>query len=357
MNVDFFANGAAHGPVAQRLVNSGMSTNALRPYIAEDGRAYITVNDGDKLKAIPTINATLRKDEWKQYDTALLRVTEERLIGIADLMSRGLTHNINNGLGKTVLEYEDLGDVNDADLSMDGLNRGQNDRPNYELKFLPLPIVHADFQVNARALATSRQTGDALDTTMAQLKGRKVAEKLEDILFNGSGSYSFGGGTLYGYTDFPNRNTGSLDAAWDGAPPTSTETIGQSILADVTAMKQALIDDGFYGPYVLYIPTHYETALDGDFKADSDVTIRERILKIDQIQDIRVADMLTAGTDQVLLVQMTSDVIRLVNGMAPTTVQWDVEGGMAVNFKIMAIQVPQPRADQNGNCGIAHFSV
>jgi hypothetical protein len=35
-------------------------------------------------------------------------------------------------------------------------------------------------------------------------------------------------------------------------------------------------------------------------------------------------------------------------------VQWETVGGMRLNFKVMAIQVPQIREDFNGNCGICH---
>jgi len=55
-------------------------------------------------------------------------------------------------------------------------------------------------------------------------------------------------------------------------------------------------------------------------------------------------------------VQQTSDVIREVVGMDITTVQWEEEGGMRLNFKVMAILVPQLRADFNGNTGIVHGS-
>jgi hypothetical protein len=43
--------------------------------------------------------------------------------------------------------------------------------------------------------------------------------------------------------------------------------------------------------------------------------------------------------------------------MDVTTVQWDEKGGMKKNFKIMAIIVPQLRADQNSNTGIVHGTV
>jgi len=54
------------------------------------------------------------------------------------------------------------------------------------------------------------------------------------------------------------------------------------------------------------------------------------------------------------MVQMTSDVARAINGMPITTVQWESAGGMRLNFKVMAIQVPQIRSDYDGNSGICH---
>ena len=36
------------------------------------------------------------------------------------------------------------------------------------------------------------------------------------------------------------------------------------------------------------------------------------------------------------------------------SVQWESVGGMRLNFKVMAIQVPQLRADYYNNCGILH---
>lgn len=343
ISLDFITNGQAFGSAAQKLLNSRMDVGSLRPYVAEDGRAYVTVNG----QAIPVVNATLRKDEWKQYDQAVIQVTQERLIGIADLNSRGLTYSIPSGMGKTVLEYEDATDINDATMNMDGLVRGTNDQPEWVLKYLPLPIVHADFQLNMRQLEASRNTGAPLDTVIAQMKARKVAEKLESMLFMGSSSYAFGGGTIYGYTDHPNRNTYTLNTHWNDSGAT-----GSTILADVLGMKQKLVGDGYYGPYVVYIPTNYETKLDDDFKANSDLTVRQRILQIGGIQDIKVADMLTG--DNVVMVQMTSDVVRMVNGLPITTLQWDEQGGLVTNFKIMTIQVPQIRATSEGDCGICH---
>ncbi len=343
--VDVLINGKAYGSVAQKLLANGMDVNVLRGYIGSDGRAYFT-NNG---KAVPTLNATLRKDEWKHYDTAVIKAAQERLIGVADLYSRGLTYSIPNGLGTTVLEYEDISDISAAQMSMDGISRSKSDRPEFDINYLPLPIIHKDYQINSRVLASSRNTGAALDTTMAELAARMVAEKLEDILFNGASAYTFGGGTIRGYTDHPSRNTVSLTANWDASAAT-----GETILTDALAMKQASIEAKYYGPWVMYIPTGYETVIDGDFKSNSDKSTRQRILEVDGIQDIKVSDKLTANN--VLLVQMTSDVVRMVQGLAITPVEWESEGNMVHHFKVMTIQVPQIRSDQNGNCGVTHAS-
>ena len=62
----------------------------------------------------------------------------------------------------------------------------------------------------------------------------------------------------------------------------------------------------------------------------------------------------TAYAFTMLFVQMTPDVARAVNGMDITTVQWEDHGGFRQNFKVMAMLVPQIRADFNGNTGIVH---
>jgi len=159
-DIDFIANGKATGTVAQKLLANGMNPMALKPWIAEDGRCYTTVMVNGVAKAALTNNATLRKDEWKHMDEAILPASRSRLVGIADLYSKNLVYRLGNGLGKTVLEYESLSEITPAEMTMDGVNRSQKDRPNYELNYLPLPIIHKDFHFNARVLAASRTTGD-----------------------------------------------------------------------------------------------------------------------------------------------------------------------------------------------------
>ena len=341
LNVDFIGKeGQAQGDLAaQAMLNGRLEPGRMRPYIGKNGRAYITLYKGGNPKelssyqAIPVDNATLQRDEWKQLDDAVLKISEERLGGIQDLIDNGLTFDLGNAMGTTVLEWHDISDAMEASLTMDGVTRGKGDRPNYGTHYLPIPIIHVDYEINARVLEASRKLGNPLDTTSAERAARKVNEKLEEMLFTDI-SYSFGGGAIKSYLNFADRNQVSLTENWDASGKTAAE-----ILADVLNLKQASIDAYHYGPWMLYIPTAYETTLDGDYDATTPgTTIRERILKIAGIKGIKIIDKLTANN--VLLVQMTTDVVRLVRGLGIQNIEWQTEGKFITKYKVLTIQVP-----------------
>jgi uncharacterized linocin/CFP29 family protein len=368
IQLDLMSPEGVSGELATYMQKTRKQPGAMRPYLAigKDGieRSYITiymggdVKDPANYKAVPlqANTATLRRDEWKQYDDAVLMVQRERLTGIADLESRGLIYNLKNPMATMVLQYEDMDDSMEVEMTMDGVSRAKNDRPAFDQKYLPIPIIHGDYEINARELEASRALGNGLDTTKAEAVARRISEKLEELLFTNT-TYTKGGGTVYSYINHPNRNPQTLTLAWDNASKTPAQ-----ILADVIAMKAKMIADKFYGPYVIYIPTAYETELDKDFtntvagtqtNGTSD-TIRERILKIEKIEAVKVSDHLPANN--VVMVQMTSNVVRLVKGFAMQNVEWKSEGGMVANYKVMTIQVPQIRATQSGQCGIVHLA-
>lgn len=361
--VDLVFNGQAQGTVASQLLSMGrMDVGMMKPFIGKDGKPRITVfkggdaTDPKNYETIQANAATLRRDEWKTLDAAILRVAESRLGGVQDLIDKGLVYNLGNGMGTTVLEWHDVSDAGDADLTMDGVTRADGDRPTFQHNYLPLPIIHADYEINTRVLAASRNLGNPLDTTMAERSARKVAEKLEKMLFTDT-TYSWGTAdarnrnTIYSYVNHPDRIQQTLSTNWDNSSKTPAD-----IVSEVLTMKQNSINNYHYGPWMLYIPTAYETAIDEDYDttAPSGTTIRERLLKISGIQGIKVVDTLPANN--VLLVQMTSEVVRLVRGMGIQNVEWTTEGGMVHKYKVMTIQVPQIRSDANSKTGVVHLA-
>lgn len=350
--MDFILNGAANGSVAQMLMAHNFNPNALRPYIGAEGKSFLTVNNGGQDQALVTNTpAALRYEDWKTMDTAVIAAARTRLRLVQDLRSGGLEYTIPGGMGKTVLMSENMTDVGKAVVSMDGLRKGPADRPEFNLVNLPLPIIHQDFNFSAREIQASRQGGSPLDLTMAEQAARAVAETAEQLAVGTYGAYQFAGGNIYGLTNFPQRLTQEITA------PTASGWTPRTLLLEVLAMRQAASDSRHYGPYRLYVAPAWDQYLDDDFStAKGDISLRERLQKINGVQEVVTLDALGSGFDMVL-VQMTSNVIREVVGMELVTLQWPTDGGMNINFKVMAILVPQIRTDANGRTGLVHGNV
>lgn len=345
--MDFILNGQANGNVASVLMANNFDPNSLRPYVNNRGQSCITqvINGKPQEIVLNSTQATLRKDDWKLLDAAIIKAAKPRLRAVADLRGSGLQYTIPNGMGKTVLETETQSDISPASVSMDGLRQAENDRPVFELSNLPLPIIHKDFNFSARQVMASRNGGSPLDTTTAELAGRRVAETAEQLLLGTYGTYNFGGGTIYGYSNFPKRITRSVTA------PDDSGWTPALCVREVLSLKAASQAAKHYGPWMLYTSPAWDEYLDDDYsQAKGDNTLRDRIRAIEGIQDVRTLDYLDGF--RMFLVQMTSDVVREVIGLDITTVQWESHGGMQLNFKVMAIMVPQLRADFYGNTGI-----
>ena len=382
---DYVQNGQGFGEVAGALAGCRYEPGLMRPYFDDKGQRCVTINTGRKVKnekgiyvpefkktlisnlaanglGNPVWNATsLRKDEWITMDQQILKSARQRLRAWSDLAAVSSFSGF-NGMSKTILESESMSDPGEAIVDMDGISEGRSDSPLFKNRGLPLPITHSSFWFSSRNLAVSRNSGTPLDLTMAEAAGRRVAEMVEKTLIGAETGISYGKAanypdyeipTVYGYTNFGQRNTKTDLTTPTGSNPAST-------VQDVLEMRQLLYDDHFYGPYMLYHSDDWDSYLDNDYyalatsgMASPSQTLRDRLRKIEGIQDVRRLDFLT-DTFTLLLVQMTSDVARAVNGMDITTIQWESKGGMQLNFKVMAIMVPQLRADYNGNCGIVH---
>lgn len=318
----------------------------LRPFIDTDGQAKVVVNGRKMATNAP---AALQYDEWKDIDRTVLETFTQRLRAVADVMAAGLVHPLGS-IGVTVSVWDKVSDMTGPNVDMSGITDGEEDLPRYELDQVPIPVVHKDFRVNIRHLEASRRFGEAIDVTASAIAARVVAEGNEDLLLNGDSSISVNGANLYGYTTHPNRNTVDMATKWDDNSMT-----GADIVEDVQSMLAAARADNRHGPFILYVPAGYEGLLDNDYNpATSDTrTIRERILQLAGIQDIRVVDRL--ADHNVLLVQLDRETVDWAQAQGVTTIQWDEKGGMQSRFKVLTIGAPRIKSDYDGRSGIVHL--
>lgn len=334
--------------IANMLLEHNFDHNALRPWKEMDGRSYFALNKEGKLETfIYNAPATLRKDEWKMIDDAVVEAvytTPTRMFN--DLRSSSSVIRIPNAMGKTVLEYEQMSDIGPATTSMDGVRESDMERPEFQLAGMPIPIIHKDFQFTARQIAVSRNDGSPLDSSMARLAARKVMEEVEKYTA-GSQTYKYATYNIYGYTNFPQRMTQSITA------PTSANHA--TTISEVLSMRKKLVDKGYTGPFVVYHSVNWDLYLDEDYSATKgENTLRQRLLAIGGIAAIRPSYYLSGNA--LVMVQLTPDVAQAVVGMDVTTLQWPSKGGQLLNWKVMAILWPRLKADINGVSGIVHGS-
>jgi hypothetical protein len=380
MSFQLVLNGLGSGSSLQRLLAANMDPDVLRPWVELDqygrptGRNCITINvknpDGSvkyrtdektgalllnslgkpvpcRQNLLTNAPATLRQEDWLRIDERVRFAAKQRLRLWGDVYGTNPV-NIPNGMGTIALQHAVATGDASATISMDPIRKGERSRPTLDTALIPLPVIHSDGSFSAREIAVSRNGGLPLDTTNIELSSRKVAETVEQLTLGTASSYTYAGGTIYGLINHPTRFTKVLTA------PTGSN--GGTTLAELLDMIQTLQNNFYYGPYIAYYSNSWEQYLARDYTTTYPGSLRRRIQEgIPQIAAWRNLDYLTGY--QIILVQMTPDVIEGIQGMPITTVQWEEQGGFEQCFKVLCIQVPRVRADGNGKLGVMHGAV
>jgi len=291
-------------------------------------------------------NSTLRHEEWKMYDAELLKIARQRLTVTQDLRSRGLTKNL-GGIGTILSMWERSGDFKEATVSLDGKTQALGDRVTFDQVGVPIPVIHEDWEIGARHLEASRTRGEAIDTTQMGIATRRVADKIEEMVLNGVPNLVVAGQRIYGYTSHPDRNTGTIGTGWNTAN-------GAQVIANVKDMLQQAYDKNYYGPFVLYVSKDIWANIQTDYSgAKGDNTIKDRIEQFVDISEVRPGDSLDAGN--VVMVQLTSDVVDLAIGQDIRNIQWQSEP-MSTHFKVFSVLAPRVKSEKDGRCGIVHWT-
>jgi uncharacterized linocin/CFP29 family protein len=325
----------AGGPVATRLATSFGSLRGLRPWVNEYNQPM-------------QANALLRKEEWAQVDAAVLDIATLRTAAITDLRAQGLVQT-GGGLGLVMSQYETISDMDPALVSMSGTAAGRNDRVDFALNSVPVPIIHKDFSLNIRHLMASRNLvpgGGAanIDTTQVQTASRLVQEGVENMIFNGN-TIVVNGAAIYGLTTHPQRNIIATSQPW---------TTPSNIYPSITAAIGALVADRFYGPYMVYVSNTQYVQMLAPEGVDVFSTVLNRVLSTPRIMG--VSPTFALADHNLIVVSMTRATIDAIEAVSLTPVQWNEQGGMIINYKVMTAFVPRIKADANGNCGVVHHT-
>jgi uncharacterized linocin/CFP29 family protein len=365
---DYILNGVAHGSVGGMLMRTGFNPGVLRPFIADPsgrGPTFISMQDGwrtvkDKkgnkhkkpnyrTSMLNSATGVLTYDEWKQIDQTVVRAAMPELTFFNQLRAANQV-TIPNGLGTTVLESMMIGDITPAEINMDGLARADQDRPLTDMTGVPLPIIHKDFTLPLRDVMVSRKSGYPLDTALPVDAAVKVGEEVEKMAVGVGLNYQFAGRHIWGMTNFPGRLTVELSdpeaPGWEGA----------DLIDDIVEMKAASKAVGFRGPWRVYHGSGWDGYLEKDYSGTKGTnTLADRVQAIRGIRSIESLDFMPEF--DIVLIQMDARVARAIVALPLTTLQWEQQGGMEINLKVMTIMVPEFRADFYGGTGLVHGAV
>jgi len=286
-------------------------------------------------------------------DRAVVEVGLQRLTFAADIMAAGLTYNLTDPLSIAQLEWNSSNKIGAAQRTMSPSARGENKLPIVTPNRLPIYLTTDGFEIDIRTLKTSQRVGTPLDVSMVKQCVRAVNEAIEDAAINGATTLDGQELKVAGYSAPGLLNAPGAEAETLTAAAWSTVPVGATVFSQTQAMIADLQNNKKFGPYRLYVPTVVGNALDSDYNATNNaqgLTIRQRLLQIESLQAVRVADLLPAT--KVALVQMTSDVIDMVVGQPPTVIPWTSLDGFTIHNLVMAIMIPRVRSDYNGDSGI-----
>lgn len=412
--VDFITNGVGEGALAMDMTSGrysleptvGFDPGIIRPVIQSDGKKYCRIKSGrmvtnkkgdtsylpakpegaqvSESKYIPlqrlinngtvpfTFNVSaLPYLTWQLIDRAVLRASRDRLNAWNDLAAAN-TFSGFDGMAITGLIRDTMTDPGDAKVDMDTLSDDMNDHPLIATDILPLPIIHAGASISQRRLAQSRNGGIPLDTTLIEASGRRVAETLEKMTIGITDFSStvagqsqvpaFSNKGIYGFRTQPDRMT-KVDVT------VSASFVAETFVNEVREMVELARAQKFYGPFVLYYSTSWNQHMSKDYVVGTsaqgyttvNMTVRKRVEMENEISRVAMLDMFTS-TDELLLVQMTSETVRAVVGMEFITVQWSKDGGAETRLRVLGIKVPDLRSQFVGQsttvadrvCGIVH---
>ena len=195
------------------------------------------------------------------------------------------------------------------------------------VKHVTLPIIHKDFLLLWRNIATSMQLGLPLDVSAARSAAGYTARKEDDLIFHGLPQLD-----LEGLTTVEGRHVLAL-SDWS--------QVGNAF-SDVTAAVERLVSAGFYGPYALAVPPVLYARMHG-------VHERTGVLEIRNVEELTTAGVFRTPVlpdDKAVLVSSGGQNLDLavgqdmvVGSLGPDRMNYEMRV-----LEILALRIKQPRA-------------
>jgi hypothetical protein len=301
-------------------------------------------------KALTNSNSTLKFADYKSISADVLKVRKKVLNGISDLMSKGLTRS--EQMATMLSGVESVNDFTQANSSMNPVLT-DNEDTTFKQDYVPLPITYKGWSIPMRQLGFGykNQMGN-------ENAARAVAEKLEQMVFNGDTGQkvtdkdSSTQYTIYGYTTAPNISTVTV-TNWQ--TPSNYTTIYKDVIKMTGKMRNEC-SNSVPNSCILYVSSADIGILDNDYKDAVHGTIKQRLLDIDIIAEVKPSPNLAVGNT--VLVEMERRTVELVMAQDIITIPHQRISDLDdQRFTTYAVMSPHIKTDRASKTGVVYGSV
>lgn len=300
------------------------------------------------------LNASLPEGSWEVVDETVIRTQEQDLRLVSDLQGAGLVTQ--RELSTKIDTWPRVDDRGEAEIAMSPDPATEEGSLTWDDDGVPVPVIYDHFSLGFRETPSDesgRSTEEDLDTLGVSTTTRRVDEAVEKLFVEGwDRSINSGGDgyTLYGLTNHPQANTGTVTEDW-----TDDNTV---IYDDVRRMRRIVKNDNEFSPgnvgYWLYLGTEFYDVLDDpDPDGSGDQTVRDRVAGLSNIEQIRELDYL--GDKEALLFRPTEDVVDVGIASDIQPIMW--ESPFRDHWAVLGAVYPRVKSTLTGQSGVVHFTV
>lgn len=292
--------------------------------------------------------STVPVDAWRRIDARGQAIQRAVLAVFSRLAAASTTHV---DPGDIVSYYAKVSNSGEATISMDGRSSARADVATIQLDGTPVPLIESPVRMGWRAMEVNRKGSVKIDQVSIDNAQRVVAEALEAMALNGS-AIQVSGAKVYGLRTLPQRYTTTHGVALASA------TGAQWMTAVGGAVKNMVTQQNAYGQCVVFLNyADWIYAGQTEFAAGYPKTILQRLLEIPNVSEIVPVPTLPASEIIALSGVDTGEWGTVLSAM-PLTVQPLVRQNQQDDYvwNVIAMQVPQFRADANGKSRIVHLT-
>lgn len=305
-----------------------------------------------------TADSTLQIDSWTDYSGEIRGDQDVPAMTVDRLLSAGfgIPTSLNRYIYVSQMRNVDF----EAEVSMNGRSRGRQDMPAIGLDGVPLPIFHADYEIDAREYQNALQFGEPFDASVGTEARRAVNRKEEEVLWDGWGGNietDRGVFSLDGLDEDNGKVLTGTSAGWS--------TDAANVLADMKTMIDDLEQQGANnnnGPMpselgaMMFVPTQqWGIVTRADYETSAtDEPIIDRVERKYPYVTLVPAPRLTAG--HIIMLVRDTRYFGIANAQGITNTSWEVDGGMALRNKVISSRVPYVKEQPDSIYGIVRYT-